>query len=374
VSLDQPHHLEPADDSGSDTAARFHYQAEVMFPFCLACVFSDIECVIAEHFEDIAVRQKDRWRFIQVKSRNATLPPWTLRMLLEQGGALHALFRTHQQIRDVPASLELILEGAYNQRDAIKYLRGNVSRSEPQLVQKVGKAFGIDLENALSFLNRVTLLGVPPARAEIKSVNFRLMHEHNPMLNHQSVAAIYDKALGVIEHAMRAERVGLQWPTYTLDPTQAPPDHLRRLELKTLHKTQLEQVFKPLKPDAIPVSPTVRLTTHVAQFALNLRYHYFINITNLSAGPIEITHVWYEHDTTTIPIIMRSRRLPVRLDTNTAWCTWLPVALVPPEQRIDGFDKFKIRLSTSEVITSRREDAMPRRGEVPGGPFDPRDI
>jgi hypothetical protein len=105
-----PKSLVPKDDSGSDTAARFHYQAEVMFPYCLECALGQtIDYLVAEHLEDIGICQKDGWRFIQVKSRNPELPLWTLATLLKDGGALRALFRTYQQLDGTAASLEMIL-------------------------------------------------------------------------------------------------------------------------------------------------------------------------------------------------------------------------------------------------------------------------
>lgn len=367
MSLDEPHHLEPADDSGSDTAARFHYQAEVMFPYCLACALGDdIECVVAEHFEDIAVRQNERWRFIQVKSRNATLPPWTLHKVLEPGGALHTLFRTYQHVKDLPASLEMLLEGPYSTRDAIRHLVVGQSRDQSDLVEKVARTFDVKASEALPFLERVTLLPTPPSRAEIKNANLTLLHEQQPTLPHNTVLAIYSEALKLIEHAIRAESMGWQWPSYLFDPATAPAEYARKLALKTLSKERLERVFNPLK--AAATSPlVVRLTAHVAHFKDNPTLLFFVNVTNLSLEPISITHVWYQHGDTFRSVLPQARPLPKELGPKRPWSTWLPVIALPPEQRQHALDKFKIRLSTGEIFSSRVEDTVPPKGKVPDG-------
>ena len=110
----------PESDAGSDTVARFRYQAEVTFPLCLECALGgDIVAVIPEHFEDIAVEYGTRWRFLQVKSRNPERGMWKLADLLGEGGALRSLYRTYQQTRDVDATLEVLLEGASQRGDPI---------------------------------------------------------------------------------------------------------------------------------------------------------------------------------------------------------------------------------------------------------------
>jgi len=68
--MTDPHAIVTPDDSGSDTLARFQYQAHVTFPYCLKLATGDgVTDVYAEHIEDIAVRESDAWRFLQVKSR-----------------------------------------------------------------------------------------------------------------------------------------------------------------------------------------------------------------------------------------------------------------------------------------------------------------
>lgn len=118
----------------------------------------------------------------------------------------------------------------------------------------------------------------------------------------------------------------------------------------------------------------LRLTSHQARFQSSPRMFYFVNVANKATFPLEITHVWYEDPTCHIQVEPLSRQLPVRLDVRQAWCTWLPVDAVPERWQGNAYDRFRVRLSTGEVIGSRKEDTVPPIGPVPGGLIDPRDL
>lgn len=121
-------------------------------------------------------------------------------------------------------------------------------------------------------------------------------------------------------------------------------------------------------------STDVRLTVHRARFARSLGKFYFVNVTNRATEIIEITHVWYEDHDCHIRVNPWSRPLPVRLEVNEAWSTWLPITAVPEAFRHNAYDKFRIRLSTGELFESRKEDTVPPYGSAPGGRVDPRDF
>ena len=101
-------------NAGSDTLARFRYQAEVTLPYCVSALLSanDIVAVVAEHHEDIALKTKTGWRFLQVKSRNPERGLWRAADLFAKGGALRSLYRTYLATVGEDHSLELVLEGA----------------------------------------------------------------------------------------------------------------------------------------------------------------------------------------------------------------------------------------------------------------------
>src|SRR5205823_4553249 len=95
---------------GTNTLQRFRYQAEVTLPYCVYCALGqDIVSVIPEYLEDIALEYPGYWRFIQVKSRDPERPLWRLQdLLVESGGALRSLHRTHLQTKEKNASLEIL--------------------------------------------------------------------------------------------------------------------------------------------------------------------------------------------------------------------------------------------------------------------------
>jgi hypothetical protein len=242
-----PKYIKPEIDTGSDTLARFHYQSEVTLPFCIRCALDkDIISVIPEHLEDIAIEMKDKWRFIQVKSRNPELGLWRLSYLTESGGALRSLYRTYKQIQDVEASLELILEGALKPNDTIENLKSDGDHNNPILISSVAKGLSITVEESTSFLNHVLLLSPPVSRQNIKDSNLRLLHEQNPSLNHNDITEIYNQLVAEIERAMRAEPLGFEWPQYVIHPDKAIPEMVKKVEAKRLTQTHLQKIVASL--------------------------------------------------------------------------------------------------------------------------------
>jgi hypothetical protein len=112
----------PPDDSGADAFQRFAYQAHVAFPFCLRCYFEgDIVAIYCEHWEDLLVEYIDRLRFTQIKTRDASRGAWKYRHLLDDGGALRSLLRTHRALAAIsearPIEYDVRLEGAVDGAD-----------------------------------------------------------------------------------------------------------------------------------------------------------------------------------------------------------------------------------------------------------------
>jgi hypothetical protein len=64
-------------ETGTDTFIRYRDQAEVAFPICLRFAkVGDVLSVTPEGLEDLLVEEPVRWRFIQVKTRDAGLGGW----------------------------------------------------------------------------------------------------------------------------------------------------------------------------------------------------------------------------------------------------------------------------------------------------------
>lgn len=246
--MSDPKNIEPIQDVGPDVLARFRYQAEITFPFCLSCALgSEIVAVIPEHLEDIAIELASRWRFIQAKSRDPERPQWKLSDLLQKGGALRSLYRTHQQTQDVNASLEILLEGAPKSDDPIQYLRPGMNHGEPGLVRGIAKHLRITEKEAGQFIQRVTLLSAPAPRPNIRDANIRLLNEQNKELPYAVVSQIYDRAVAEIEGAMRAEPIGSKWPQYVTHPSQTPPKYQQILAAKRMTKDRLSKLVAPIQ-------------------------------------------------------------------------------------------------------------------------------
>ncbi len=237
----------PETDAGSNSFARFRYQADVTLPYCLLCALGEeIAAVIPEHLEDIAIEYKDRWRFIQVKSRDPERGLWKLSDLLRPKGALHSLFRTYQQTIDVNATLEIALEGAIKRKDPIECLLHDYNHRDSSLVSQVMGTFEITENQAIDFLSRVILVKSPPPRPHIRDCNLQLIHHQNTTLDHNTVSTIYDKLIREIERAMRAERPKPEWPHYLTHPSQMISEVKERLEAKRLTASHLRAIISPV--------------------------------------------------------------------------------------------------------------------------------
>lgn len=114
----------------------------------------------------------------------------------------------------------------------------------------------------------------------------------------------------------------------------------------------------------------VRLTVHFAHFARTGMRCCFINATNLARDvDIELTHVWID---TNPQVHARNpdRPLPKRLRPHESWETWIPCHKLPPELFEDRFYTLaRARLSTGQVVASVRNETVPERGTIPGGPI-----
>ena len=234
-------------DWGSDTLARFRYQAELTLPYCLSALLSqnDILAVIPEHLEDIALQTKTGWRFLQVKSRDPERGLWTAPELFsKKGGALRSLYRTYLLTIGEDHSLELLLEGAVKTNDLIGVLRPHRDRS--QLVSMVMDKLRAPRGSAEDFLRRVTLNESAPHRSSIHATNGRLLHELAPSLSHPELEALHSSFLAEIEKAMRCERLTALWPRSVAHPENRTTRTEEKLRAKTLDANRLSRIAEPL--------------------------------------------------------------------------------------------------------------------------------
>lgn len=241
-------------DWGSDTLARFRYQAEVTLPFCLSLLLSenDIRAVVPEHFEDIALQTSTGWRFLQVKSRDPERGLWTANdLLVKRGGALRSLYRTYRLTEGEDHSLELVLEGAVKTNDVIGMLRPRQDRS--LLVPLVMEKLGASQSSAEDFLRRVTLNESAPSRSAIHATNALLLHVHVPTLTHPELEALHNSLLEEIERAMRCEPFGPFWPRAVAHPSNRSQITVERLHAKTLDANRLTRIAEPFSGKGRPL-------------------------------------------------------------------------------------------------------------------------
>ena len=240
-------------DAGSDTLARFHYQAEITLPFCVSALLfeNDIEAVIAEHLEDIALRTKSGWRFLQVKSRNPERGLWRAADLFAKGGALRSLYRTYLLTEGQDHSLELVLEGAVKTDDPIRTLRPDQDRS--QLVPMVMDKLKTTQAAAEDFLRRVILNESASHRTVIHATNARLLHQHAPSLTQPELESLHNSLLEEIKKAMRCEPLGALWPRCVVHPERRFGTAEERLTAKTLDAIRLSVIAEPLTSSGRPL-------------------------------------------------------------------------------------------------------------------------
>jgi hypothetical protein len=112
----------------------------------------------------------------------------------------------------------------------------------------------------------------------------------------------------------------------------------------------------------------LRLTVHEAIFLPNGSLCYFINATNLSERDIEITHVWFDCEPQ-FHVFQADRPLPKRLKPDETWETWIEVDRLPGWVHENPYKLARARLSTGAVIESQKNENVPERGSVPGGPI-----
>jgi hypothetical protein len=125
--------------------------------------------------------------------------------------------------------------------------------------------------------------------------------------------------------------------------------------------------FHALPTDAATRVLAVRV--HRGYFSGQDEECHFVNLTNLSSSrAIEVTHVWYEDEAQHIPIMQPSRRLPVRLELDQSWETWIETSRLPSLYRENAMSRFRARISTGEVFASVANPSVPPIGFVSGGP------
>jgi Cap4 dsDNA endonuclease len=237
------------DESGSDTASRYRYQAEAAFPTCLNCALvGNVVSVVGERFEDLLIEEQGRWRFVQIKTRDAAYGPFTYTDLLDQGGALRSVLRTHIALDGFSDGREILyeiwLERAAKRSDPIeKLLHPHGTGADDEMISRCASRLGIDQSAAAEMLGRVLVRPSLAPRELIRDRNIRDLQRYAPQVSAQITENVYDRVIALIETAMRAELLADTWPTCILTVESQEEELARRITAKRLTAENLKPLL-----------------------------------------------------------------------------------------------------------------------------------
>ena len=242
-----PKYIEPPDDSGSDTYARYRYQAKIIFPFVLSCGMGhDIVSVIPEHIEDLLIEYKNnKWRYLQIKSRDEHRGSWSFSHLIGRGGPLRSLYRSYKACKDVNATFELALEHHISPHGTTKHLlKGDMANLD--LINAVSDKLKITKQDAIDFLSKVKVLRNLPPRNYADDVNLSIIESHNKTLRREDAEKIYSGALDLISSAMEGAPLGINYPEYVSSIDTAKDKLKAKVNSKRITSNQLAGIVSQL--------------------------------------------------------------------------------------------------------------------------------
>lgn len=242
----------PPDDSGSDAFRRFSYQAHVVFPLCLRLYFvGDVVAIYCEHWEDVLVEFTDDLRFTQIKTRDAGRGPWKYRHLLDEGGALRSLLRTHRALAALgearPVEYDICLEGAADSADEIMRLVVGGDGASDEMCRACAGRLEMPEAEARSLLDRVTVTPNQPPRTMIAASNRDLLRLRAGHLPANELNAVYDATVALIKRAMEADLLADAWPEAILTPRTGAEDAERGAAAKRLDRERLQPILSRLE-------------------------------------------------------------------------------------------------------------------------------
>jgi hypothetical protein len=191
--------LPDPDDSGSDTIARYRYQAEAAFSACLNCALvGDVLAVVPERIEDLLIEERNRLRFVQIKTRDAGYGAFTYTDLLGDGGALRSVLRTHTALGDFSDGREILYEiwlerGAKRGNPIEKLLRPHGTGADESMVKLCATRLEIDDFIADAILARTIVRPNQPSREEISDKNIRNLQRYARHVPTEVTEQVYGK-------------------------------------------------------------------------------------------------------------------------------------------------------------------------------------
>jgi hypothetical protein len=261
--------IEPPDNTGSETFARYVYQALAAFPYCLQCAIDNgIQCIYPEHFEDLALQTSTRWRFIQIKTRDPKYGAWRLTHLVDTGGAFHSLLRTYRALGTLDYTLEAFLQGAVAYGDDLLCIEDRSAGDFERCRTRIRDGLHLGDDELDGFVDRLRLSHGLPARAALERANINLLGTTAPHLSFDEICAIHGRVIDAVVQAMMGADTSEVYPLAVTDATSVAEERLRlQVEAKRLTREILRPLFGPLthvsRPllrrlvDPSPTPPTV---------------------------------------------------------------------------------------------------------------------
>lgn len=236
------------DESGTDTAIRYSYQAHAAFMHCMNCALvGTVISVSPERLEDLLLEEAQRWRFVQVKTRDAGYGAWLFGDLLSDNGALRSIIRTHQALADFDDGRDIVyevhLEGAAKRGDDIELLLvPHGTGATDDMIARCAKRLKVDEDLARAVLSRTAVRDQLTPRELIRDTNIRYLQRYAPNIVPSITESVYDSVVDLAESAMRGELLADSWPHCVMRPDEASDE----LKLKVAGKRLTEELLRPL--------------------------------------------------------------------------------------------------------------------------------
>lgn len=240
------------DESGTDTAIRYRYQAHAAFLHCLDCaLIGTVISVTPERLEDLLVEEAKRWRFIQVKTRDAGYGPWLFGDLLGDSGALRSIVRTHAALADFDDGRDIVyevhLEGAAKRGDDIeRLLVPHGTGATDDMVTRCSKRLKVDEDLSRAVLSRTVVRDQLTPRELIRDANIRYLQRYARNVVPSITESVYDSVIDLAESAMRGELLADSWPQCVMRPDDASDELKLRVAGKRLTQELLRPLFAPV--------------------------------------------------------------------------------------------------------------------------------
>jgi Cap4 dsDNA endonuclease len=241
------------DDSGTDTTQRYRYQAEAAFSDCLNLgLFGTVLSITPERMEDLLIEEANRWRFVQIKTRDPGLNAFTFAELLGEKGALRSIRRTHDALSDFDDGRDIRYEiwlerGAKNGNAIQRLLMPGRTGADDDMVSLCAKRLEVDETFAEAMLDRCYVRAPLPSRDLIRDRNIRNLQRYNPDVSAGATVAIYEEVIGLVETAMRAELLRDDFPYCVMEPDGLEEALAQKVAGKRLEPESVAGVLEPLK-------------------------------------------------------------------------------------------------------------------------------